>query len=129
MPTFGIARRLAAWAGVCPAGHESAGKQKQHGTRKGNNVLKAALVTAAISVSQANGGHLRDKFYRLKLRTGMKKAAVAVAHKILIAALHALQRGTVFADLEGDYLNQANKHRSAKHLVRRLGVLGYDVML
>jgi transposase len=129
MSTFGTVQRLAAWAGVCPASHESAGKRKQRGTRKGNTFLKAALVTAAISASQAKGGYLRDKFYRLKVRMGTKKAAMAVAHKILIAAFHMLQRGAVFADLGGDYLDQANKHRSAKRLVRRLDALGYDVML
>jgi transposase len=36
MAAFGTAQRLAAWAGVCPANHESAGKQKRRGTRKGN---------------------------------------------------------------------------------------------
>jgi hypothetical protein len=41
MAAFGTARRLAAWAGVCPANHESAGKRKQRGTRKGNVHLKA----------------------------------------------------------------------------------------
>jgi len=49
MSAFGTAQRLAAWAGVCPANHESAGKQKRRGTRKGNTFLKAALVTAAVS--------------------------------------------------------------------------------
>jgi transposase len=129
MATFGTAQRLAAWAGVCPASHESAGKQKQRATRKSNTFLKAALVTAAMSAAQTKGTYLRDKFYRLKVRMETKKAAMAIAHKILIAAFHMLQRGTVFADLGGDYLDKAKKHRSAKHLVRRLGALGYDVML
>ena len=70
MATFGTAQRLAAWAGVCPASHESAGKQMQRGTRKGNTFLKAALVTAAMSAAQTKGTYLRDKFYRLKTRIG-----------------------------------------------------------
>jgi transposase len=52
MAVFGTAQRLAAWVGICPANHESAGKQKRRGTRKGNTCLKAALVTAAVSASQ-----------------------------------------------------------------------------
>jgi hypothetical protein len=40
-----------------------------------------------------------------------------------------LQRGTVFADLGADHLDRLDKHRTAKRLVRRLGALGYDVML
>ena len=53
MTVFGTAQRLAAWAGVCPANHESAGKRKPRGTRKGDTFLKAILVTAAVSASQA----------------------------------------------------------------------------
>src|SRR3954454_7816948 len=45
---FGTVQHLAAWAGICPANHESAGKQKRRGTRKGNPYLKATLVTAAV---------------------------------------------------------------------------------
>src|SRR4051812_7447079 len=40
MSAFGTAQRLAAWAGICPANHESAGKSKRRGTRKGNPHLK-----------------------------------------------------------------------------------------
>ena len=129
MAAFGTAQRLAAWAGVCPANHESAGKQKQRGTRKGNTYLKATLVTAAVSASQAKGTYLRDKFHRLKARMGTKKAAMAVAHKILVAVFHVLQRGVGFADLGGDYLDRINKHRTAKRLARRLAARGYEVML
>jgi len=129
MSVFGTAQRLAAWAGVCPANHESAGKQKRRGTRKGNTYLKAMLVTAAVSASQAKGTYLRDKFHRLKARMGTKKAAMAVSHKILVAIFHMLQRGVIFADLGGDYLDRVNKHSTAKRLVRRLDALGYNVML
>jgi transposase len=40
---------LAAWAGVCPGNHESAGKQKSGRARKGNANLRTMLVGAAIS--------------------------------------------------------------------------------
>ncbi len=128
-PSEYAAQRLAAWAGVCPANHESAGKQKRRGTRKGNTYLKATLVTAAISASQAKGTYLRDKFHCLKAPMGTKKAAMTMAHKILVAAFHMLQRGVGFADLGADHLDRVNKHRTAKRLARRLDALGYDVML
>ena len=129
MAAFGTARRLAAWAGLCPANHESAGKRKRRGTRKGNPHLKAALVTAAVCGARTRGSYLRGKFHRLRARMGAKKAAVAVAHKILVAAFHMLRRGAVFADLGADYLDRVDKHRTAKRLVRRLDALGYEVML
>jgi transposase len=129
MAAFGTAQRLAAWAGLCPANHESAGKQKRRGTRKGDPYLKATLVTAAVCAARTNGTYLRDKFHRLRARMGAKKAAVAVAHKILLAVFHMLQRAVAFADLGGDYLDRVDKHRTAKRLIRRLDALGYDVML
>jgi len=129
MTVFGTAQRLAAWAGLCPANHESAGKQKRRGTRKGNPYLKATLVTAAVCGARTKGTYLRDKFHRLRARMGTKKAAVAIAHKILVAAFHMLQRAVAFADLGADYLDRADKHHTAKRLVRRLDALGYNVML
>ena len=130
MAAFGTARRLAAWAGLCPANHESAGKRTKRGTRKGDPHLKAALVTAAVCAARTKGGtYLRDKFHRLRARMGAKKAAVAVAHRILVAVFHMLRRAVAFADLGADYLDRLDKHRTAKRLVRRLGELGYEVML
>ena len=129
MSAFGTAQRLAAWAGLCPANHESAGKQKRRGTRKGNPYFKATLVTAAVCGGQTKGTYLRDKFHRLRARMGAKKAAVAVGHKILVAVFHMLQRAVAFADLGAGYLDRVDKHRIAKRLVRRLDALGYAVML
>jgi transposase len=129
MAAFGTAQRLAAWAGLCPANHESAGKQKRRGTRKGNPYLKATLVTAAVCGARTKGSYLRGKFHRLRARMSAKKAAVAVAHKILVAAFHMLRRAVAFADLGADYLDRVDKHRTAKRLVRRLDALGYEVML
>ncbi len=65
-------------------------------------------------------------------RSGHKRgvtAGVAVAHRVLVAALHMLQRAIAFADLGADCLECVDKHRSARRLVRRLDALGYAVML
>ena len=79
--------------------------------------------------ARTRGSYLRDKFHRLRARMGAKKAAVAVAHKIPVAAFPMLRRAVAFADLGADYLDRVDKHRTAKRLVRRLGALGHDVML
>jgi len=103
--------------------------KKRRGTRKGNPYLKATLVTAAVCGARTKGTYLRDKFHRLRARMGTKRAAVAIAHKILVAAFHMLQRAVAFADLGADYLDRVDKHRTAKRLVRRLNALGYNFML
>ena len=58
----------------------------------------ATLVTAAVCGARTKGSYLRDKFHRLRARMGAKKAAVAVAHKILVAAFHML---TLLAKCDG----------------------------
>ncbi len=60
---------------------------------------------------------------------GTKKAAMAVAHQILLAVFHMLQRPVVFADLGADDLDRIDKHRTARRLVRRLDALGHEVLL
>jgi transposase len=79
MTVFGNARRLAAWAGVCPGNHESAGRQRKTSTRKGNLYLKATLFRAAVCAAKAKGTYYKEKYYRLKARLGAKRAAMAIA--------------------------------------------------
>src|SRR3954447_26180445 len=55
MTVFGNAKRLAAWAGVCPGNHESAGKKKSTAARKGNIHLKTTLVQAAVCAARTKG--------------------------------------------------------------------------
>jgi transposase len=88
MSVFGSVSQLASWAGICPGNNESGGKRKSSRIPKGNVYLKTALVEAANAAAKAKGTYLRDKFYRLKARRGYKRAAVAVAHKILAAIYH-----------------------------------------
>ena len=90
MNVFGSVPQLASWAGICPGNNESGGKRKSSRIPKGNVYLKTALVEAANAAAKAKGTFLRDKFYRLKARRGYKRAAVAVAHKILVAIYHML---------------------------------------
>ena len=68
MSVFGNAMRLAAWAGVCPGNHQSAGKRKSGVTRRGNVHLKTALVTAAVCASRQKGSYYKDKYHRLRAR-------------------------------------------------------------
>jgi transposase len=129
MSVFGNARRLAAWAGVCPGNHESAGRRKSGTTRRGNVHLKTALVTAAVCASRTKGTYYKDKYHRLRARRGRLRAAMAIAHKILIAAYHMLAGGVPYRELGEAFLDQQARHRTVRHLLHRLNHLGYDVML
>ena len=129
MAVFGTAKRLAAWAGVCPGNRESAGKTKAAATRKGNPHLKAALFTAAASAVRKKGSYYKAKYYRLKSLRGTKRAAMAIAHKILVAAFHMLSRDVPSHELGEAFLSQHAKRRVTAGLLRRLNTLGYEVML
>lgn len=129
MTVFHSVSQLASWAGVCPGNNESAGKRKSSRVPKGNVYLKTALVEAANAASKAKGTYLRDKFYRLKSRRGYKRAAMAVAHKILVATYHLLSQQVAYRDLGDLYLDKLNQHHLTRNLVRRLERLGYAVNL
>jgi len=129
MSVFGTAERAASWAGLCPGNHESAGKRLSGKKRKGNLFLTINLVEAATAATRAKGTYLKDKFYRLKARRGYKRAAVAIAHKILVSAFHMLSTGTPYHELGDTYLDKMDKNRVAANLVRRLQRLGYEVVV
>ena len=57
MDVFATAERLAAWAGVAPGNHESAGRQKGAATRKGSVFLKASLFAAASAAVKTKGSY------------------------------------------------------------------------
>ena len=129
MSVFQSVSQLASWAGVCPGNNESAGKRKSSRIPKGNVYLKTALVEAANAAARAKGTYLRDKFYRLKARRGYKRAAVAIAHKILVSIYHMLSQQVSYNDLGDLYLDKLNKSHLTRNLVHRLERLGYAVTL
>ena len=129
MIVFASVYHLAARAGVCPGSHESAGRQKSGRARKGNIHLRAILVGAAISASRTKGSYLKDKYHRLKARRGALRAALAIAHKILVSAYHMLAKNLPYRDLGQAYLDQIGRTRTVANLKRRLERLGYKVTL
>jgi transposase len=122
MKVFGNVSQLASWASV-------AGKRKGSRIPKGNVYLKTALVEAANAAARAKGTYLRDKFFRLKARRWYKRAAVAVAHKILVAIYDMFSDRVSYTELGDLYLDKLNKHHLIRDLVHRLERLGYAVTL
>jgi len=129
MTVFPTVRHAAAWAGVCPGNNESAGKRKGTPGRKGNPHLTTALVQAAVAASRKKGTYLKEKYWRLKARRGAMRAALAIAHKILIAAYHMLLNDTDHRDLGPNHLDNISATSTRNALVKRLERLGYRVTL
>jgi len=129
MRPWGSAPRFAAWTGTCPGNHESAGKRRRVAARKGNVHLKRLAHNAAVGASRTRGSYLREKYHRLKARRGAARAMSAVAHKLMIAVYHILDRRVPYRDLGADYLDRIGADRLAKTLTHRLERLGYHVTL
>jgi transposase len=129
MERFPTAKHLASWAGLCPGNHESAGNRRSGRTRKGSPWLRACLVQAAHAAARTKGTYLAAQYRRLAARRGRAKAAIAVAHSILIIVDHLLTDGTVYYDLGSNYFDERDRHGVARRLVHRLQGLGYGVTL
>ena len=126
---FRTHRHLALWAGLCPGNNESAGKHKGGKTRKGSPWLRAALIEAAKAAGRSKKTYLGAQYRRIAARRGAKRAAVAVAHSILVIVYHILTRHEPYHDLGVTYFDERDRQAVERRLVRRLQALGYDVSL
>jgi transposase len=130
MARFPTAAHLAAWAGLAPAMHESAGRQVPAGKRHGNKWLTAMLVEAAGSVGRMHGkNYLAAQHARLLKRRGMRRAQVAVAHSILVSAYWMLKRDEPYHDLGADWHRRRSDEAHAQRLVAQLERLGHTVII
>lgn len=129
MDQFPSAQHVASWAGVCPGNHESAGKRLSGKARKGNPYLRRLLVQAAHAAAHSKNTYLSAQYHRIASRRGAKKAALAVAHSILIIIYHLLRDRSAYQDLGGNYFDERDRQAVEKRLVRRLERMGYQVEL
>jgi hypothetical protein len=60
---------------------------------------------------------------------GRKKAAVTVAHRILVLAYHIIRDGGEYRERGGDYFDRVDAEHIAFRLSQRLQRIGYDVVL
>jgi transposase len=127
MRRFATAGHAASWAGLTPGKNESAGRNRSAKTNKANRYLKAALVEAGQAAGRSRDNHLAAQFGRLAARRGKKRAAVAVAHSILVIAYHIIRDGTSYVDLGANYYDERNAERVQQRLIKRLETLGLKV--
>jgi transposase len=129
MSRFPSARHLASWVGLCPGNHESAGKRLSGATRPGNRWLKSVLVECGWGAGRTRQTYMSAQYPRLSRRRGKKKAVLAVAHSIVVAAYHIIRDGEPYADLGPDHFDSLATDRLTRHYVRRLEQLGHRVVL
>jgi hypothetical protein len=96
--------------------------------RKGNRYLQRVLTQSAWSITHKKDCFLTSLFWRVAARGGRTKAAMAVAHRILIIAWHIINtEGLVYREVGGSHHDRLHPERSARRLMRRLEQLGFQV--
>ena len=132
MSRFPTAAHLASWAGLCPGNNESAGRRKSGRTRKGNGEVRDVLTECAWSAGKT-GSYIGAQFHRFHRRFGKKgggKAAVAVAHTLIVIVWHVLHDQVEYRELGHDYFTRRdNPEATARRLIHSLQALGYHVEL
>ncbi len=129
MQRFGSAAQLASWAKVCPGNHESAGKRYSGKTGTGNRWLRGGLVQAAHAAVKVKESHLAAVYHRLVGRRGVKKAIIAVAHRIITAAYYMLLLHEPYCEPGASPMDEQRKTRVLNHMLQRLEKLGYKAHL
>ncbi len=128
MSRFPTSGHFASWARVCPGNNESAGKRQYASIGGGNRWLRTALLEAAWTVSHSRKPtFFTARYRRLAARRGRKRAAVAIAHSLLIAVYHVLKDGVVFQDLGPTHFERRNQEAIVRRTLHRLEALGYKV--
>ena len=129
MTRFPTAAHLASWAGVAPGNNITGGKRGSGKTTHGDVWLLDILTQCAWAAARTRDTYLSAQFWRLARRIGKKKAAVAVAHSILVICWHLLTNDCDYDDLGGDYFTRRNTDRQRDRLIQQLHGLGYRVTL
>ncbi len=84
---------------------------------------------AAWAALRSKNTYLSTQYHRLAVRRGGKRAAVAVAHSILVAIYHMLKTGAAYHELGGNYFDERDRHLVIGRAVKRIEKLGYKITL
>ena len=109
MSHFPSANHLASWAGLVPGNNESAGKRRSGKTKKGDKWLRTGLIQAAHAAARKIKCYFAAQYHRLAARRGKKKAAVAVAHSILVTVYYVLLRREPYRELGANYFDERKR--------------------
>jgi len=91
---FSDGKKIAAWTGLAPSLHQSAGVSIMGSiTKQGSKWLRWNMVEVAHAAVRVRNGRFRALFLRVMAKKGKKTAYVAVARKMLTVIWHLLVNG------------------------------------
>jgi hypothetical protein len=98
--------------------------------KPGKTWLGRALIEAARAAARSKDSYFAAQYRNIARRRGPNKAAVAVAHSMVIAAWHILTTGEPYQDLGGDHFQRRrDPERDIQRLIHKLNAHGYNVKL
>lgn len=129
MSRFPTHRHLASWAKLCPGNHRSGGKARPEHLGQGNPWLRSTLVEAARAAARSKDTFLAAQYRRLTARKGAKRAAVVVAHSLLVIAYHVIKEAKPYQELGTTFHDERSRPAVVRRLTQRLEALGFEVVL
>ena len=84
---------------------------------------------AALGAARTKNSWFKSVFHRLHARRGYKRAAIAIAHKLLVVIYKMFTTGAEYKELATSPEQTKHKQREGKHLLRRLRELGYQIQI
>jgi Transposase and inactivated derivatives len=125
---FPTAGHLCSWVGMCPGNNESAGKKKSTRITQGNAHLKSVLCQCAWGATRSKKNYLREWFYKLSKRRGMKKAVIALGRKLLVIIYNMLTTGECYDEKHFGDAQIKYKDIRKKRLIAEAKRLGLELM-
>lgn len=129
LDAFPTAQHICAWAGLAPGNHESAGKKKRQRVTHGNNYLKTILCEVAWVITAHKKMYLSGWYWRLKQRTGAKRAIVALARKLLVIIYAMLKSKSAYEEQKFLQRKEHAEQKRVSRMVHELTRLGYAVSI
>jgi len=127
MSKFPRVENICSWAGLSPSCNESAGKSRSTKTRHGNPYIKSILCEVAWTVTRRKGTYLSNWYWKVKQRSGAKKAIIGLARKILVIIYTLLKQNLSYNEESFEAMKISHEKKREKKLIQELQKRGYKV--
>jgi hypothetical protein len=89
------------------------------------------LTESAWGATRKKEGYFKYKYQKLIVRKGSKKAIVAVAHKLIIAAYQVLKKKEAYRSplLDSTKYNEKQRQKEVQKTIMKLSKLGFTVRI
>lgn len=127
MSKFPRVENICSWAGLSPSCNESAGKTRSTKTRHGNPYIKSILCEVAWTVTRRKGTYLSNWYWKVKQRSGAKKAVIGLARKIMVIIYTLLKQNISYNEEKFTEIKISNEKKREKKLIQELQKRGFKV--